>query len=153
MDNAYEVTVVATDNNGQTASRDVTVRVTNVKEEGTVTLSSVQLRVGVSITTSVTDLDGAATDVEWQWSRSSIDTRMELRAPIKTSRTRLSNCYAPIKDATSAIYTPVETDATNSMYLKATATYTDPQGSDTAEKSSGNNAGADRCQEQTAEVP
>ena len=70
MDNAYEVTVVATDNNGQTASRDVTVRVTNVEEDGTVTLSSVQLRVGVSITASVTDLDGAATDVEWQWSRS-----------------------------------------------------------------------------------
>ena len=32
QDNAYEVTVVATDNNGQTASRDVTVRVTNVEE-------------------------------------------------------------------------------------------------------------------------
>ena len=32
QDNAYEVTVVATDNDGQTASRDVTVRVTNVEE-------------------------------------------------------------------------------------------------------------------------
>ena len=72
QDNAYEVTVVATDNNGQTASRDVTVRVTNVEEDGTVTLSSVQPRVGVSITASVTDVDGAPTDVEWQWSRSSM---------------------------------------------------------------------------------
>ena len=50
-------------------------------------------------------------------------------------------CYAPIKDATSATYTPVETDATDfdgGMYLKATATYTDPQGPDTAEKVSDN---------------
>ena len=62
--------MVATDNNGQTASRDVTVRVTNVEENGTVTLSSVQPRVGFSITASVTDPDGAPTDVEWQWSRS-----------------------------------------------------------------------------------
>ena len=141
MDNAYEVTVVATDNNGQTASRDVTVRVTNVEEDGTVTLSSVQPRVGVSITASITDLDGAATDVEWQWSRSSIETNLDC-TPDEIMRGALT-CYAPIKDATSATYTPVETDATavdTGMYLKATATYTDPQGSDTAEESSGSNA-------------
>ena len=139
-DNAYEVTVVATDNNGQTASRDVTVRVTNVEEEGTVTLSSVQPRVGVSITASVTDLDGAPTDVEWQWSRSN-DTEGSECSDQQITNGELT-CYAPIKDATSAIYTPVETDATASnnggMYLKATATYTDPQGSDTAEAPSEN---------------
>ena len=68
------------------------------------------------------------------------DTGWKLTAPNNRSWTRTPTCYAPIKDATSAIYTPVETDATASnnggMYLKATATYTDPQGSDTAEKSS-----------------
>ena len=142
QDNAYEVTVVATDNNGQTASRDVTVRVTNVEEDGTVTLSSVQPRVGVSITASVTDVDGAPTDVEWQWSRSSIETGPDCTLDQIADVASLT-CYAPIKDATSATYTPVEPDATDfqdGMYLKATATYTDPQGPDTAEKSSGANA-------------
>ena len=141
QDNAYEVTVVATDNNGQTASRDVTVRVTNVEEDGTVTLSSVQPRVAVSITASVTDLDGAPTDVEWQWSRSGSESGVECTD--LQIMDGILTCYAPIKDATSATYTPVETDATaveDGMYLKATATYTDPQGPDTAEKSSGANA-------------
>ena len=39
-DNTYEVSVVATDDDDQTSSRDVTVMVTNVDEVGVVTLSS-----------------------------------------------------------------------------------------------------------------
>ena len=45
-DNAYEVSVVATDGDDQTSRRDVTVTVTNVNEDGVVTLSAVQPRIG-----------------------------------------------------------------------------------------------------------
>ena len=43
-DNAYEVSVVATDSDRQASKRDVTVTVTNVNEDGVVTLSAVQPR-------------------------------------------------------------------------------------------------------------
>ena len=63
--NVYNVTVVATDNgvdsdnkNKMTATRAVTIMVTNVEEDGTVTLSAQQPYVGVPLTASVTDLDG-----------------------------------------------------------------------------------------------
>ncbi len=53
--NVYHVTVRAED--GQQASADygVTVRVTNVEEEGTVTLSSTQPRVGTALTAELND--------------------------------------------------------------------------------------------------
>ena len=47
--NIYEVTVTATDSTGNTASRDVTVNVTNVDEPGTVTLSTVQPEDGTEL--------------------------------------------------------------------------------------------------------
>ena len=62
--NVYNVTVVATDSgdtrgrNKMTAMREVTIMVTNLDEDGTVTLSAQQPKVGVPITASVTDLDG-----------------------------------------------------------------------------------------------
>ena len=56
--------------NKMTATRAVTIMVTNVEEEpGTVTLSAQQPYVGVALTASVTDLDGPVTDVTWKWER------------------------------------------------------------------------------------
>ena len=75
-DNAYEVSVVATDGDGQTSRRDVTVTVTNVNEDGVVTLSAVQPRIGVPITASLTDPDGDISDLTWLWSK---DTMAPLR--------------------------------------------------------------------------
>ena len=103
-DNTYEVTVGAKDAADIRGTRDVEVKVTNVNEDGTVTLSAIQPRVGVSLTASLTDIDGPVTAVKWQWRDSSGD----------------------IDDATSDTYTPVASDVGET--LTATATYTDPQG-------------------------
>ena len=117
-DNTYEVTVGAKDADGIRGTRDVEVKVANVNEDGTVTLSAVQPRVGLSLTASLTDIDGPVTAVKWQWSNSSGD----------------------IEDATSDTYTPT---AANEGTLMATATYTDPQGPDTAEGGSVNPVAVD----------
>ena len=60
--------------NKMTATRAVTIMVTNVEEDGTVTLSAQQPYVGVALTASVTDLDGPTTDVTWKWERDNDDT-------------------------------------------------------------------------------
>ena len=49
-DNVYEIMVVSTDNEGETGMMSVTVKVTNINEDGNVALSSVQPRVGVALT-------------------------------------------------------------------------------------------------------
>ena len=93
----------AKDADGIRGTRDVEVKVTNVNEDGTVTLSAVQPRVGLSLTASLTDIDGPVTAVKWQWSNN-----------------------GDIADATSDTYTPTADDVDDT--LTATATYTDPQG-------------------------
>ena len=65
--NIYEVTVVATDATGRTGMKRVTIMVTNMDETGMVTLSTVQPRVGVELTASLTDPDGPASGERWQW--------------------------------------------------------------------------------------
>ena len=74
MDNEYNVTVVATDagvnsRNKMTAMREVTIMVTNVEEDGKVSLSAQQPKIGVEVTASVTDIDGGVTGVTWKWER------------------------------------------------------------------------------------
>ena len=83
-DNVYNITVVATDSDGQTDEMDVTVTVTNVEEVGTVTLSPLQPRIGSPVTASLTDIDGAVSDVKWQWAKSTADQNGETRTS-KTS--------------------------------------------------------------------
>ena len=95
-DNVYNITVVATDSDGQTDEMDVTVTVTNVEEDGTVTLSLLQPRIGTALTASLTDIDGPVSDVKWQWARSDSNTP--------------GGTYDDIDDATAASYTPVMAD-------------------------------------------
>ena len=91
----------------------VKVTVTNVDEEGTVTMSQLQPRVGVAITASVTDPDGDVSGVTWQWSRNAAE----------------NGTYTNIEKATSATYKPAADDAGDvGMFLRATATYTDGRG-------------------------
>ena len=111
-DRMYEVTVVATDETMQMGTKAVVVEVTNVDEAGTVTLSSRRPQSATAFMAEVTDPDGDVTNPIWQWSKSS-------------SRT---GSYADIEDAESATYEPA--DADNGYYLRATVTYTDPEGSD-----------------------
>ena len=109
-DNVYEVTVEATDAVGNTGTKDVKVTVTNVNEDGTVTMSQRQPRVGVPITASLTDLDGDVSNVTWQWSRSQTQ----------------NGPFDDIDKATSATYKPAMADFDpNRMFLRATAMYTD----------------------------
>ena len=78
-DNVYNVTVVATDKgvatddvfdekNRMTATRDVAITITNVDEDGTVTLSSEHPKVGIALTATLEDPDGVVADsVKWTW--------------------------------------------------------------------------------------
>ena len=89
----------------------VTINVTNVDEDGVVTLSTDEPKVYVELTASVTDIDGAVTLLTWQWAKG--DTE--------------NGTFTNIASATSAAYTPLPADF--EKFLKATASYTDPQGS------------------------
>ena len=87
--NEYVVVVEAVDSNGTKATKTLRVKVTNVEEPGTVTLSTFQPKVGVSVVASLTDDDGgfSCTDIDapknpadknlgddadttWQWATS-----------------------------------------------------------------------------------
>ena len=90
---------------------DITVHLVNVDEAGTVEIDG-DVTAGEELTASLTgDPDGTPTNVTWQWSRAlhRLDT------------------FTDISTATSASYTPTSTDT--GYYLRATASYDDPQGS------------------------
>ena len=113
MDNMYMVTVMA-EVGGEMDMMAVTVMVTDVEEDGTVSMSPERPGVGDKVTAVLTDPDGVVSSSEmWQWSKSmDMTTWME------------------IEDATMASYTPVAAD--NGYYLRATVNYTDGYGSDMA---------------------
>ena len=133
-DNVYEVTLSATAGLDMD-ELDVTVTVTNVDEDGTVTLwagtdALTTPQVGEEITAQVTDSDGnpgdtlpiamdtvidAANITGWEWASSDA----------------VDGTFTAISGATSAAYTPMDTDA--DMYLQATAMYTDNHGADKTE--------------------
>ena len=121
MDNTYNVTVVATDpgiedKNKMMAMRQVVIMVTNVEEDGTVTLSAQQPKARIALTASVTDPDSGVTDVEWKWYDAAIDV----------------NDFAmdAIEGATSATYTPQDGNVGDTLSVRAT--YTDNFGKDSA---------------------
>ena len=116
--NVYRVTVTVSDGKLK-ATRPMTVTVTDVAEDGVVTLSSVQPKVAVELTASLEDSDGGVKDITWQWARSDSE----------------GGTFTNIDGATSATYTPVEGDQTPTpMFLRATASYSDEQAEQTAEK-------------------
>ena len=90
---------------------DVTITVTDEDDPGTVSLSSMQPVVGVTLTASLTDPDGSTSGITWQWARSMT----------------VDGTYMDIDTATSMSYTPVAAD--EGYYLEATASYTDGHGS------------------------
>ena len=115
-DNIYNVTVGVRDgldaaggtDTAVDAMRAVTITVTNVDEPGTVTLPAT-FTTGTAVTPMLTDLDGTPTSVTWQWARAAT----------------ANGTFANI--STAHPYTPVAADAGN--YLRATASYTDPEDS------------------------
>ena len=101
---------------GEMETMAVTVTVTNVNEDGTVSLSTMRPVVGTAITASLTDDDGEVSGVTWQWASSSDGM----------------DPWTDISGATDASYTPVIAD--DGKYLRATASYTDGHGSGKTEE-------------------
>ena len=129
--NTYMVTVVATDagvdsKNKMTAERAVVVTVKNGDEDGMVAYSSVQPKVRIPFTASLTDPDGMTTDVKWQWWKTTSIT--ETTAPLFPAAVNdgARGGWEEIDDAETNIYTPVSGDI--GRWLAAVATYTDPTG-------------------------
>ena len=108
-DNSYQVSVRASDG-ANSVSFDLTVRVTNVDEQGALTLSAAQPQTGTALSATLTDPDtvGATT---WIWQRS-------------TSRT---SGWTTISGETANSYTPQSGDLNN--YLRVQVSYTDGHGS------------------------
>ena len=114
-DNVYEITITATDNGAPVEASDavaVTVTVTNVDEEGSISDISGTARVGEELTAgSVTDPDGTVTGITYQWQSSPSS----------------SPDYANISGAgTTSAYTLRDSDVGRT--IQVIATYTDPQG-------------------------
>jgi len=93
-------------------TQNVTITLVNLEEPGAVTLSSetATIQARVPVTATLEDDDGPS-NVTWQWSRS------------RSS----SSGWANIAGATSAVFTPQDSDAGG--YIRATASYNDREGS------------------------
>ena len=121
-DNVYMVTVKANDGENM-ATRDVTVTVINVDEDGAVTLSTQMPQVGEALIATLNDPDGGVTGESWQWARSMSAT----------------GAFTDIDGATSDSYTPV-TGGDDGYYLMAKAAYDDDEGSGKAAEATTNMA-------------
>ena len=118
--NVYDVTIRVTDSEGNTAEQAVTVKVTNMEEDGTVDLSTLQPRVGFPVTASLMDPDNVnAESLSWQWYKGTV-TANNLPDTECVDNTS-NNCF--IGGAASETYIPVNDDVQNT--LSAVATYTD----------------------------
>ena len=106
----YRVRVWVRDSRNATAFVDVIISVTNVDEAGTVTVSTVQPRVGTALTATLSDPDGSVSGAVWSWASSSDRANWHI-----------------IAGAASSTYTPADQDA--AKYLRVTVSYTDGEGS------------------------
>ena len=108
----YTVKVIATDTSDAKDTIAVTITVTNVEEDGKVSLTWTRPQVGAEVEASLTDPDGSVSSETWQWQKS-------------THKTDWTDATG--NGATSYTYTPQPGDARK--YLRAVASYTDPLGS------------------------
>ena len=107
-DNVYNVTVEAMAD-GNMDTHDLTVTVTDMDEDGSVTVMPTSAMVGTELTATLDDPDTGVANTAWQWASAGED-----------------GTYADIDNATSATYTVADSDAGTS--LMATATYDDVHG-------------------------
>ena len=108
--NSYSLTVTVSDPTNAYDDIAATVTVTNVEEEGTLTLSTPQPHVDEELQAYLDDPDEGVSDATWVWEK---------------SQDRL--IWTVIDGAESNKYTPVDDDIEN--YLRITASYTDREGS------------------------
>ena len=131
---SYSVTVSVRDSKDADANPDmamddtvdVTITVTNEEEDGTITLAPPQPQVGTAFTATLSDLDGAVSGTTWVW---------ESSADGNTGWTPVSGAISTV---TTSSYTPVDADL--GKYLRAAATYTDPEGSGKSAEAVSDNA-------------
>ena len=110
-DNTYETTLTATAGSTVSQPYSLQVAVTDVDEDGKVSLSSTRPALGAALTAVLSDPDGVtAESASWKWERS-------------TGR----NSWAAIDGAAAASYTPAAADT--NAFLRVTATYADEHGS------------------------
>ena len=117
--NSYSVTAEVSDRKDADGNPDtviddtisVTITVTDVDEDGTVTLSPDSGEVGTEITASLEDEDIPVSNKSWRWERST-----DGMAP-----------WNSISGPESSTYTPTADDAGN--FIRAVVTYTDLHGS------------------------
>ena len=107
----YSVSARAMDDGGRLDNITVSIRVTDVDEAGMIDVSAEAPELGSELTAAVMDPDGDVTSISWQWERS--EDQMT---------------WTPLKDATSATYTPETAD--EGQYLRATVAYTDKNGAE-----------------------
>ena len=111
-DNVYEVTVVASDG-ANSATRDVTVKVTNMGEDGKIEVMPAQPRIGSELTAELTDSDGVVSGPTWQWHKQDADNDCpEAGETAWVADNR-------IKGATSATYTPDSDDVGTCLLVMA----------------------------------
>ena len=111
VDSTYEVAVQASDGTN-TPTQTVSVRVTNLDEGGTVTLTTTTSRpqVDTVVEAALDDPDGGIRNTVWRWERS-------------TNR----RDWTPIGGTNTVSYIPASADV--GQYLQASATYDDDEGS------------------------
>ena len=112
-DNIYNITLEVSDNGSplmSSAPLSVRVEVENVDEPGTVLIEGTLLG-GEQLTAAVTDIDGTVSNLSWEWARG----------------TTATGPFTDIASSNSLSYTLVNADV--GKYLRATASYTDPQAS------------------------
>ena len=107
-DNVYEITVRAWDADWLIGEREVTIRVADSNDTGTLTLSHIQAQAGTPITATLKDQDGISTSVTWTWTLGGTTVTSGVKSSGNMST------YTPADDATGA--------------LGITATYTDGGG-------------------------
>ena len=129
---SYSITIVATSGTGGRTLRtrlDVTVKVTNAEDTGTVSLSQIGPQVDVPVVATLSDKDGGETISQWQWSHGISGTDECPAADAEGD-------WTEIPGATSGSYTPkaytaADADAETAIIgqcLRATATYKDDFG-------------------------
>ena len=101
----------------------LTVTVTNVNEDGVVTIGGTP-QVDVALTATLTDPDGSVSAEAWSWSKAAT----------------AGGAFTTIGGATDASYTPVAADV--GMFLKASVSYTDNVHSATGQTASGTTTSA-----------
>ena len=111
---SYSITIKGADDEKAAASIDVTVKVRNAEDTGTVSLSARELQINKTVYAELDDDDGGTKDVAWQWYW---DTS---RTTAGTSLSGITNCsntndesLCKINGATSPSYTPTRVAAGN----------------------------------------